>query len=272
MFDRSTGLVGAATFFLSAVSLPTSSFADNGPYLSFLIGGINSEDVEADDVNVEYDTGFAFAGQFGYNFQNIRIGGEFGYQIADGESDNDVTSEVDITRFTLNGYVDLPLAPTFGPYVGGGLGVANLRTGDDLSDDFEDEDSAFTWHGEVGLNVGLTDRFFVAPAYRYQWVDSSIGGQSEPLVSHIFGISLRYQFYARRGSDNYSEAPRRSRSDRYDSGYTSYGRPYDPFDRYDRYDRYHHHHHDRDDKPDKTPEEIERDKCGWEGPGCEDEK
>lgn len=270
MFDRSTALVGVATFFLSAVSLPASSSADSGPYISFLVGGINSEDVNADDVNVEYDTGFAFAGQFGYNFQNIRLGGEFGYQIADGESDADVREEISTTRFTLNGYFDIPLAPTFGPYVGGGLGVANLRSGDDLSDGFDDEDSAFTWHGEVGLNIGLNDRFFVGPAYRYQWIDSNIGGQSEPLVSHIFGVSLRYQFHSRPRSSDYSEPSRRSRRDRYDSGYTSYGRPYDPFDRYDRYDDRHHHHYKT--KPKKTPEQIERDKCGWKGLGCEDEE
>lgn len=268
MIDRGAALVGVATFFLSTVSLPATVFADTGPYISFLVGGIHTEDVEADDINVEYDTGFAFAGQFGYNFQNVRLGGEFGYQIADGESDNDVTSEVDIARFTLNGYIDMPIASNVGPYIGGGLGVANLRTGDDLSDDFEDEDSAFTWHGEVGLNVGLNERFSIAPTYRYQWIDSNIGGQSEPLVSHIFGISMRYQFYSRHHSSAYSE---RSSDDRYDSGYTSYGSSYDRFDRYDRYDR-HHHHHDHYDKPDKTPEERERDKCGWKGPGCEDEE
>ncbi|MGI9494038.1 MAG: outer membrane protein [Geminicoccaceae bacterium] len=269
MFDRIAALVGVLTFFVSTISLQTASFADNGPYISFLVGGIETEDVEVDDINVEYDTGFAFAGQFGYNFQHVRLGGEFGYQIADGESDNDVTSEVDIARFTLNGYLDLPIAPRFGPYVGGGIGVANLKTGDDLSDDFEDEDTAFTWHGEVGLDVGLNDQLFIAPVYRYQWTDSNIGGQSEPLISHIFGVSLRYQFYSKHHSSAYSEPRSGSTSGRHDSGYTSYGSSYDRYDRYDRYD--HHDHHDHDHKPEKTPAELERDKCGWKGLGCEDE-
>jgi len=276
MFDRSTALVGVTTFFLSAVSLPAASSADNGPFISLLVGGVVTEDVDADDVNVEYNTGFAVAGQFGYKFQHVRLGGEFGYQIADGESDNNVSAEVGVTRFTLNGYVDLPLAPNFGPFIGGGLGVANLRTGEDLSDDFDDEDSAFTWHGEAGLNIGLNDRFSVAPTYRYQWIDSNIGGQSEPLISHIFGVSLRYQFYSKRGSDGYSEPTRRrTGSDRYDDGYTSHGPAYDPYDRYDRYDddhRHRHRHKSRPKKRPKTPEEVERDKCGWRGLGCEDEE
>lgn len=268
MLDRSAALVGAATFLISTMSLPAAGSAADGPFMSLLVGGIDSEDVKADDINVEYDTGFAFAGQFGYKFNEFRLAGEFGYQVADGVSDADVTSEVGITRFTINGYVDLPIAPNFGPYLGGGFGVANAKTGDDLGDDFEDEDTAFTWHGEVGLNLGLTDQFFIAPVYRYQWVDTNIGGQTEPLVSHLFGVSLRYQFYSDHRSRAYSAPDRGSRGDRYDSGYTSYGSSYDRYDRYDRYDD--DHYHDHDDEPEKTPEELERDRCGWKGPGCED--
>ncbi len=270
MADRGALLAGAVVFLASAALWPTASFAD-GPFLSMLVGGVSTEDVEAGSTDVEFDTGFAFAGQFGYQFDAFRLAGEFGYQLFDGESDADVSSELDVTRFTLNGYLDLPLAPNIGPYIGGGIGVANVRTGDDLSDDFEDEDTAFTWHGEAGLNIGLNPRLSLAPTYRYQWTDTNIGGQSEALKSHIFGVSLRYQFYSGRRSHTHSEPHYDSRGDRYDSGYTSYGSDgrYDDFDHYDR--GRHRHDHDRR-KRRKTPEEIERNKCGWEGPGCDDEE
>lgn len=273
MFDRSAFPLSAALFLISAVSMPTSSIAE-GPYLSLLVGGVNTQDVEADDIEVEYDTGFAFAGQFGYSFDNFRLGGELGYQIADGVSDNDVRSEVGITRFTINGYFDFPVAGNSGPYVGGGFGVANLQTGDDLSDDFEDEDTAFTWHGEAGLHVALNDRFSIAPSYRYQWVDSDIGGQTEPLVSHIFGVSLRYLFHSRRHSDSYSSDTHSRPSSRghghYESGYGNYGGR-SRYDRYDHYDDDHYRHRHRHKKRERTPEEQERNRCGWKGPGCEDE-
>lgn len=270
MLDRNSILVGVTTLLLSIPSMPRAVSAD-GPFISLLIGGANVEDVEADGISVEYDTGVAFAGQFGYQFNQFRLAGELGYQLSEGLSETNVNSDVDITRFTLNGYVDLPLATNFGPYIGGGFGVANLSTGDSVNDDFEDRDKAFTWHGEVGLNIGLTDHLFVAPVYRYQWIDSDLGGQSEPLISHVFGVSLRYQFYAgRRHSSAYSEPAPEPRNDHYDSGYTGY----DTYDRYDRHDRY--NRHDRYDrhyeKPGKTPEELERNRCGWKGPGCEDEE
>lgn len=269
MLDRNSALVGATTCFIAITSLPATASAADGPFISGLIGGIYTEDVEADDIDVDYDTGFAIAGQFGYKFNQFRLAGELGYQIAEGLSDNNVNAEIGVTRFTVNGYVDLPMAPRVGPYLGGGFGVAAVRTGDDLSNDFEDEDTAFTWHGEVGLNIGLTDQFFIAPAYRYQWTDTDIGGQTEPLASHIFGVALRYQFYSSRRDSAYSAPAGGSVGGGYSSGYTGYGPSY--YDRYDRYGRYRgHHRHDHDDKPEKTPEQREKDKCGWQGPGCDD--
>jgi opacity protein-like surface antigen len=270
MFERTALLVGTAACLSSWLWIPATALAD-GPYIAFLAGGVSTETVEADDINVEYDTGFLFAGQFGYQFDLFRLAGELGYQQADGVSDNDVEAEVGITRFTVNGYLDLPIAGRVGPYLGGGFGVANLRTGDDLGDDFEDEDTAFTWHGEAGFNIGLNDHFTMAPVYRYQWVDSDIGGQSEPLVSHVFGVTLRYQFHGeRRGDDVHASAPAPVERPYYDSGYTGY-RTYDRFDRFDHYDDRHRRYRYRDDDR-QSPDDLERDRCGWQGPGCEDEQ
>ncbi len=260
MFERSAILVGTAAFLVATASFPATGSAE-GPYLSLLVAGAQTDDVEADDIEVEYDTSAVFAGQFGYQFNTFRLGGELGYQLAEGVSDNDVNSDVDITRFTLNGYVDLPLAVNFVPYVGGGFGVANLKA----DDDFEDEDTAFTWHGELGVAVGVSDHLSLAPVYRYQWIDSDIGGQTEPLESHIFGVSLRYQFYSAYHSNAHSAGG--AGDGRYDSGYGSYGSSHGYYDRYDRHDRHHHGRH-RNNRP-KTPQELERDRCGWKGAGCE---
>ena len=38
---------------------------------------------------------------------------------------------------------------------------------EDEFDDFEDDDTAFTWHAEAGLDVNLTDQFLISPFYRY---------------------------------------------------------------------------------------------------------
>ncbi|MGI9501151.1 MAG: porin family protein [Geminicoccaceae bacterium] len=265
MLDRNPVLLGAVLFAITSAPLATAAAAKGeGPYFGLKVGGAAIEDSEADGVDIEYDTGFAISGQVGYQFTGFRLEGEFGYQGFEGVSETDVNSDVDVGRFTLNAYADLPIAPNFGPYVGGGFGVASLKA----DDDFSDEDSAFTWHGEAGLNVDITDQFMLSPFYRYQWIDTDLGGQSEPLVSHLFGVSLRYVLNWRgssRGDGSYY-------SRGYDRG--GYGGGYGAYRSYDRYDRdYDRHDHDRHRrKKSKSPEQKERDRCGWKGPGCEDEE
>ncbi|MEM7043942.1 MAG: porin family protein [Pseudomonadota bacterium] len=261
MHARNPVLLGVALFAMTSAPLALTASADGGygPYFGLKVGGVSTEDSEADGIDIEYDTGFAISGQVGYQFDLFRLEGEFGYQGLEGLSETDVNSDVDVGRFTLNAYADLPIAPNLGPYFGGGFGVASLRA----DDDFEDEDSAFTWHGEAGLNIHLNDQFAVSPFYRYQWIDTDLGQQSEPLVSHLFGVSLRYvlNWQGRsRGGSYYGP-----RSSGYGAGY---GAGYRSYDRYDRYDRHHHH---RERRPD-SPEKQERDRCGWKGAGCEDEE
>ncbi|MEL6961920.1 MAG: porin family protein [Pseudomonadota bacterium] len=265
MRDRRSVLPYSVLIIIAFATQAPSATADGGegPYFGLRAGGATVEDSEADGIDIEYDTSFAISGLVGYQFRGFRLEGEFGYQGLEGLSETDVNSDVDVGRFTLNGYLDLPVAPNLGPYVGGGFGVASLTA----DDDFEDEDSAFTWHAEAGLNVGVTDQFILSPFYRYQWIDTDLGQQSEPLVSHLFGVSLRYvltwqgQRVANRG---YSPT-------RYD-GYSSYG-DHHRYRGYDRYDRYDHHHHDRYRKrKTRSPEQQERDRCGWKGPGCDEEE
>lgn len=269
MLDRSPVLLGAALFAITSAPLAlTAAAGAEGPYFGLKVGGATVEDSEAEGVDIEYDTSFAISGQVGYQFNAFRLEGEFGYQGLEGLSENNVNSDVDVGRFTLNAYADLPVAPGFGPYIGGGFGVASLTA----DDDFSDEDSAFTWHGEAGLNINLNDQFVLSPFYRYQWIDTDLGQQSEPLVSHLFGVSLRYVLTWRGGSRGGGDGYYRQDYDRGGYGGGGYG-SYRSYDRYDRYDRYDHDHYDRPRrKKSKSPEQKERDRCGWKGPGCDDEE
>jgi len=180
----------ALAFVAFASATPISPAAANGqgPYFGLKAAGIDTNDGEADDVDIEFDTGFGISGLLGYQFDIFRLEGEFGFQGIEGLSDADVNSDIDIGRFTISGFVDIPIAPAFGPYVGGGFGVATLRA----DDDFFDEDDAFTWHVEAGLNFNLNRQLVISPFYRYQSIDTDLGGLTEPLVSNLFGVSLRY--------------------------------------------------------------------------------
>ena len=239
--------------------------AAEGLYGGLFVGAADYDDVSAvdDTVNVEFETGFTGGGKIGYDFSNVRLETEIAYALAEGESSAGVRSDVDIVRFTGSAYLDLPLGHGFTPYVGAGLGVASLET----NDDFQDSDSAFTWHGEAGVAIRMTDELSLVPAYRYQWIDSDLGGFDEALTANVFTVGLRLEFWPRhhRGYSSAAvEAP-------------VYGPRYRPYSTYrdePYYYRDHDHYYDSRDRRERepSPEKRERDRCGWAGPGCEEGK
>lgn len=275
MLDRNPVMLGAALFALTSAPLATTAAAAPGwgPYFGIKAGGIIIDDGEADDVDIDFDTGFAISGQIGYQFDVFRLEGEFGFQGFDGESDNGVNADIDAGVFTMNGFIDLPIIPSFGPYIGGGFGVATLTA----NDDFEDEDTAFTLLGEAGLNFDINNQFTIAPYYRYQWIDTDLGGQTDALQSQTIGVSLRYvlNWYGRSyRDDGYRDDGYRDdgyRGNYYNGGGYGggYGGAYGGYRSYDRRDdRYDDRSHRRNKK---SRRQDERDRCGWKGEGCEDE-
>jgi opacity protein-like surface antigen len=229
----------------------------DGLYGGLFAGAATYDDVSAVDgtVDVEFDTGFTLGGKIGYDFSNIRLESELGYALAEGESSAGVQSDVDIVRFTGSAYLDVPLGHGFTPYVGAGLGLASLET----KDDFRDSDTAFTWHGEAGVQIRMTDELSLVPAYRYQWIDSDLGGFDEALTANVFTVALRLDFWAQ---------PYRGAAVAAAPAYAPRYRPYSSYrdDPYYYRDRHHHYDRDRDRAP--SPEKQERDRCGWAGPGC----
>ncbi len=263
VFTNSWLLIGIC---LSSVAPVKQTFADNqdGPYIGFALAPQFFSRNEAGDVTVDFDTGIAFSALFGYKLSNLRLEGELAYQKVEGTSTTNVNADVDIVRFTGAAYYDFDL---FGlkPYLGGGMGVASL----DASGDFEDDDTGFTWHGEAGLTFNLTDQFAILPAYRYEWTDTNLGTFDKAQTAHAFRITLRYQFQpvsrrVREADHDYRYKP--TPSYQYDPRYVC-----DPL-----YNLDCHHRprlkkrRPRPKKPEgtKTPEERERDRCGWQGPGC----
>jgi opacity protein-like surface antigen len=248
---------------LGSIALAKQTFADNqdGLYIGFALAPQLFSDNKAGEATIEFDTGIAFSGLIGYKLSNLRLEGELAYQTVEGTntSRTDVNADVNIVRFTGAAYYDFELF-SLRPYLGGGMGVASL----DTSGGFENNDSAFTWHGEAGLTFNLTDQFAILPSYRYEWTDTDIGRFDKAQTAHAFRITLRYQFQP-------VSQIRSVREEGYDYRYNprpSY--PYYPRYGHDPYYNRHHHPppHPKKPEPTKTPEQRERDRCGWEGPGC----
>lgn len=251
---------------LGSVAPAKQAFADNqdGLYIGFALAPQLFSDNRAGTATVEFDTGIAFSALAGYKLSNLRLEGEFAYQSVEGTSTTNVNADIDIIRFTGAAYYDFELH-SLTPYLGGGMGIASL----DSSGDFEDDDSGFTWHGEVGLTINLTKQLAILPAYRYEWTDTDLGTFDDAQTAHVFRVMLRYQF---------QPLPQSDRQIGYDYRHHPTPRyPHDPYYKCDpRYNpdcHYRSHpkkHRSHPPKPEdsKTPEQRERDRCGWQGPGC----
>ena len=192
--------------------------AQNSLYLGLSGGGeiFFDQDVDVDflgiedgaDVDFKYDTGLRFAGKVGYQIDtNIRVEAEIGYTQADVERDFefgllDIESSVDqeLTILSLTGGVYLDLWPvgSFVPFVGAGLGVANVDVDNELVDAVDQ--NVLTAFAEAGLPVTITPSLAIVPSARFVWYATE-EKQSEgatvigdDLLSTQLQVGLNYYF------------------------------------------------------------------------------
>lgn len=197
----------AAVAMAGAANAQTALPLGNGFY-ALGYGGLQFfTDNDIDDINgidkLKWDTGYNFGVRIGMRTGQFRVEGELGYRTADGElkledgfvfgagDDGDV--ELTALQGSVNLFydlLDLPLGTFIAtPYVGGGLGYANVE----IESDFEDDDeSDFLALFEAGLTMRLSPNLSVVPAYRYEYVNIEVG--DDDLTSHGLQIGARFDF------------------------------------------------------------------------------
>jgi opacity protein-like surface antigen len=167
-------------------------------------------------VDTSYETGPFVAGAVGYQFQNtgLRAEAELGYLTSSVESHEiagiatfqDGAASGDTSAFfgLASIYYDLPLAMPIRPFVGGGIGLADVSfsglvttPGGTLLDD---SGTAFAWHLTGGINYDIRDNVALEVGYRYLAVDgvdvtaSDGTPASIDTTDHIVFAGLRYRF------------------------------------------------------------------------------
>jgi hypothetical protein len=180
----------------AALTKPCLAGGQDGLYLGFALGPLLFPDNETRNaVTVKFDTGVGFGAMIGYKLSNLRLEGELAYQTVEGTSTNNVNADFDTVRFTGAAYYDFDLG-VLQPYLGGGMGIANLDSG---GSSFENKDTAFTWHGETGLTIYLTNQLAILPTYRYEWTDTDLGRFGEALTHTLSELRSATSFRLRPG-------------------------------------------------------------------------
>ena len=212
-------MVGLAAVALAA-TLSSAAVADSmatykGLYASGAIGGNWLEDSDVDgfvppDTDVDFDTGYLGAVAVGYALGNgLRIEGELAYRRNDIDQVNlfgaiDLGSgKVTTTSLMLNFVYDINLKSKFVPYIGAGIGFANVDADVGLLiGSVDDSDNVFAWQGIIGAAYQVSDQLDLFVDYRYfqtedpNFSSSLIGDVSVDYDSQSVMIGLRYRFAA----------------------------------------------------------------------------
>lgn len=177
----------------------------------------SSYDTLGSNIDQSYDTGYFFGGMIGYDFggpgPGFRAEAELNYLQADIDTQrrNGVTfngagasGDTSVLAGFASLYYDLPFSAGITPFVGGGIGLANV----DLEDHgiagtgtfMEDSGNAFAWHVTAGADIAMTEQASLELGYRYlavEGVDVTAvdgTGTSVDVDSHVLFAGVKYRF------------------------------------------------------------------------------
>lgn len=199
--------------------LSANVFAE-GPYISANVGVSWLDDAELTgsdlginlESDMEFDTGFLLGAALGYDFGQLRIEGEMGYRFHDIDEWKDVTvngtnfgdfnGDGDVATLSLlvNGYVDFapPNYPVT-PYIGGGIGFANIDMNDlELEDDFigDEDDTVFAYQLAAGVAFAVNPYMTLDLGYRYfATSDPEFDEIEAEYDSHNISLAVRFSFF-----------------------------------------------------------------------------
>jgi opacity protein-like surface antigen len=199
---------------------PTESLYRFSPWYVALRGGA----VFADDTSFEtlgtfvdtsYETGPFVAGAIGYQFHSgLRAEAELGYLTTSVDSqdvagvgtfqDDNVTGDTSAFFGLASVYYDLPLNGPIKPFVGAGIGAADVSFedhGTSATGTLLDESAtAFAWHLTGGIDYEIRENVALEVGYRYLAVEdvdvTAFDGtpSSVDVADHIVFAGLRYRF------------------------------------------------------------------------------
>lgn len=198
---------------------PAAAWAPSPWYVALRGGAVFADDtsfgVLGTDVTTSYDTGPFVAGAVGYQFHNtgLRAEAELGYLESSVDAhdvggvafaNDDATGDTSAFFGLASVYYDLPFNSPIRPFVGGGIGAADVSfenhgtsgTGTVL----DDANTAFAWHLTAGVNYDISPNMALEVGYRYMefdGIDVSATDGTESTIdasNNIVFAGLKYRF------------------------------------------------------------------------------
>lgn len=198
------------------------SLAAAGPYLTLQGGATWLEDADIDydgvpssllSVEAEFDTGFNLGVAAGYDYGQARLEAEIAYRQNDIDKfkgqvlgfgfEDSADGDVSATSLMVNAYWDIPTGSPITPYIGGGLGFANVsfnEVEDEGEDLVDDDDNVLAYQAAAGIAFDINPNLTLDLGYRYFATDDpeledDFGDEFETEYdSHNVSLGLRFLF------------------------------------------------------------------------------
>ncbi len=200
--------VVTAMFFMAA-----SARADSGWYAG-LNAGLNFQfDQESTGPNrlveLDFDTGSLLAGQVGYKFRGDRTG-RFRIEAELSYRENDVdeivfngvprvgSGEEGVLAGLMNLFYDFNLSKRFKPFVGAGLGFANIDADVSYAAAFiDDDDTTFAYQTIIGAEYRLTKEIsLIGDARYFALADPELTRFGGPAPAAFVDLDSEYDSFA----------------------------------------------------------------------------
>ncbi|WP_370547030.1 outer membrane beta-barrel protein [Edwardsiella tarda] len=198
---------------VSGATLANAAGLDNTGYYAGAKMGISAEHLfNQDDVDghgmSNDNKGVGNAGLvFGYNFANqfnLPVRAELDYTFrahatSSHTNDQGMTndSRLGLQTLMVNGYYDIKTGTDFTPYIGAGIGYANVSLKNDLedSDSVQSNSNNFAWSVGTGVIYNVNPRLDLDLGYKYLDAGKATAGNSQAKVAtHDFTLGVNYYF------------------------------------------------------------------------------
>lgn len=175
-----------------------ASSVSAAPYVSGSFGLVSVQDSTfsgpGGSTEVSTDPGFGFLAAIGNNFDGLRAEAEMAYRTNDQDASSSPLND-EITSLALMGnlLVDLPISESVRPFLGAGIGLANIDS--DISGASNADDTVFAYQVIAGVGFPLTHITTLDFQYRYfASEDPDFGNVEAEYQSHNFFAGLRFDF------------------------------------------------------------------------------
>jgi opacity protein-like surface antigen len=178
------------------------SAAFAAPYVSGNVGAVWLEDTDIEDdfSDVSFDTGFGITAAIGNAYENgLRGEVEFGYRTSDmDEFDSDfgsgsINGDVSTFSLMLNAFYDFMPKETICPFIGAGIGYANVEG--DIDELGSEDDDVFAYQVAAGVAFAINPQTKIDVQYRYfDTDDSGFDDLEAEYGTHNAMLGVRYSF------------------------------------------------------------------------------